>query len=128
MFHVPDVRPEAVARDTVTTPSALVESTIVPENTLGDGPGTYGNSIGLVGAVWLQAISIKPPAATQIPAYAIPGFFDVAREPRSSISPSRFESSARKFSTKPSASSGGRAFEDKPALRARYGFRVGHDV
>jgi hypothetical protein len=58
MFHVPDVRPAALASDIVTTPLPLFESTILPEKTVGDGPGTNGNS-GLTGEALLQAITVK---------------------------------------------------------------------
>jgi hypothetical protein len=80
MFHVPDVRPAALASDTVTTPLPLFESTILPEKTVGDGPGTNGNS----GATdeLLQPITVKhADAASQI--YAIPDLLDVACELKS---------------------------------------------
>jgi hypothetical protein len=77
MSHVPDVRPAALATDIVTTPLPLFESTMLPEKTVGVGPGTNGNS-GATGEL-LQPITVKlADEAKHIQTYAIPDLVDVA--------------------------------------------------
>jgi hypothetical protein len=84
MFHVPDVRPSALATDIVTTPLPLFESTTLPEKTVGVGPGVNAElgkvgSCGLTGEALLQAITVMlADAAKHIQTCAITDFFDVA--------------------------------------------------
>ena len=88
MFHVPDVRPAALATDIVTTPLPLFESTMLPEKTVGVGPGVNAELVkvgsdGLTEAL-LQAITLKlADAAKHIQTRAIPDFFDLACELKS---------------------------------------------
>jgi hypothetical protein len=83
MFHVPDVRPAALATDIVTMPLPLFESRMLPEKTAGVGPGVnaeFGKvgTSGLTEAL-LQAITVKlADAAKHIQTCAIPDLVDVA--------------------------------------------------
>ena len=75
MFQVPEVRSDASVSDTVTTPLPLAESTMLPEKTLGVGPGANGgrNAFG-VEALQLMTMRLAD-AARQIEAHAIPTLF-----------------------------------------------------